>query len=68
MILKRILIPEIKNAMVIYDYTIFPGLAMLFCEPAGILSQLAMDSSKQWIDDVQQGHSLVFKKNRRFFI
>ena len=57
MILKRILIPEIKNAMVMYDYSIFPGLAMLFCGPAGILSQLTMDSSRQQIDEVKQGYS-----------
>ena len=57
MILKRILIPEIKNAMVMYDYTIFSGLALLFCGPAGILSELTMDSSKQRIDEVQQGYS-----------
>ena len=40
-----------------YDYMIFPGLAMLFCGPAGILSQLTMDSSKQRIDEVQRGYS-----------
>ena len=57
MILKRILIPEVKNAIVMYDYTIFSGLAMLFCGPAGILSELTMDSSKQRIDEVQQDYS-----------
>ena len=49
-----------------YDYTIFSGLAMLFCRPAGILSELTMDSSKQWIDEVKQDYSQAFKKNRRF--
>ena len=57
MILKRILIPEVINAIVMYDYTIFSGLGMLFCEPAGILSELTMDSSKQRIDEVQQDYS-----------
>ena len=57
MILKRLLIPEVKNAIVMYDYTIFSGLAMLFCGPAGILSELTMDYSKQRIDEVQQDYS-----------
>ena len=62
MILKRILIPEIKNAMVMYNYTIFSGLAMLFCYfsilgPAEILSELTMYSSKKRIDEVQQRYS-----------
>ena len=40
-----------------YDYTIFSGLAMLFCGPAGILSELTMDPSKQQTDEVQHGYS-----------
>ena len=46
-----------------YDYTIFSGLAMLFCGPAGILSELTMDSSKLWINEVQL--FLKFQKGQK---
>ena len=48
-----------------YDYTIFSGLAMLFCGPAGILSEFTMDSSKQRIDAGSTGLLLSFRKDQK---